>query len=228
MKAISLALSFLTLFSSVPAFSLDLTPAPAKQYFITAGDVINISVEPAEEFSREVTVQPDGTIDVPLLGVIKATGMMPSDLEKVLTAKFSKYVSNPTIKISVRQFSSNRVAIIGQSNGTGYFEYREGMRLLDLVAQAGGTNDNARADKIRIYRKQVGEDGKITEIVVPADLASVYSGKMDKNILLASGDIVYVPRTRFSTATKWIGESFMPWATLLTFLVTASIISKKN
>ena len=227
MKAISLALSILTLFSTVPAFSLDLS-VPAKEYYITAGDVISINVQPADEFSREVTVQPDGTIEVPLLGPIKAAGMMPSDLEKILTAKFAKYVSNPTIKISVRQFSSNRVAIIGQSLGSGYYEYREGMRLLDLVAQAGGTSDYAHASKIRIYRKQVGEDGKITEIVVPADLAAVYSGKMDKNILLASGDIVYVPRTRFSAATKWIGESFMPWATLLTFLVTASIISKKN
>ena len=228
MKALSLALSVLTLFSSVPAFSLDLSALPAKEYFITAGDIITVSVQPAEEFSRDVTVQPDGTIDIPLLGPIKAAGLMPSELEKVLTAKFAKYVSNPTIKISVRQFSSNRVAIIGQSNGSGYYEYREGMKLLELVAQAGGTTDNARADKVRIYRKQIGENGKITEIVVPADLAAVYSGKMDKNILLASGDIVYVPRTKFSAATKWIGESFMPWATLLTFLVTASIITKKN
>ena len=227
MKAISLALSILTLFSSVPAFSLE-PAAPAKQYFITAGDIISINVQPADEFSREATVQPDGTIDIPLLGPVKAAGLMPSDLEKVLTARFSKYVSNPTISISVRQFSSNRIAIIGQANGTGYFEYREGMRLLELVAQAGGTPDSARSGKVRIYRKLVGEDGKIKEVVIPADLAAVYSGKMDKNILMASGDIVYIPRTRFSTATKWIGESFMPWATLLTFLVTASIITKKN
>lgn len=227
MRILSLALSFLTFFSSVPAFCLEL-PAPAKEYFITAGDVINVSVQPAEEFSREVTVQPDGTIDIPLLGPIKAAGLMPSELEKLLIARFSKYVANPSVKVSVRQFSSNRIAIIGQANGTGYFEFREGMRLLDLVAQAGGTQDYAQSKKVRIYRKLVGEDGKITEVVLQADLAAVYDGKMDKNILLVSGDIVYIPRKPYSTATKWISETFMPWATLLTFLVTASIISKKN
>jgi len=227
MKAISLALSILTLFSTVPAFTFEL-PVPAKEYFIVAGDVISVAVEPAEEFSREVTVQPDGSIDIPLLGPVKAAGLTPSDLEKVLTAKFSKYVSNPSIKISVRQFSSNRVAIIGQAAGTGYFEFREGMKLLDLVAQAGGTQDYARANKVRIYRKLVGEDGKIKEVVIPADLAAVYAGKMDKNILLVSGDIVYIPRKPYSTGSRWISDNLVPWMTLFTFFVTASIISRKN
>jgi polysaccharide export outer membrane protein len=229
MKALSLALSVLTLFSSVPAFSLELpVPLPEKDYFISAGDVINIGVQPAEEFSKEVTVQPDGTIEIPLLGSIKAQGMKPGELQNVLTAKFSKYVSNPSITVNVRKFSSNRVAIIGQINIPGYFEYHEGMRLLDLVAQAGGTQDYARANKIRIYRKLVGEDGKVKEIVVPADLAAVYAGNMDKNILLASGDIAYIPRKPYSTGSKWISDNLVPWFSLFTMIITASLVAKKN
>lgn len=232
MKALSLALSFLTLFSSVPAFSLDLSAlsaaVPAKEYFIMAGDVINVNVLPAEEFSKEVTVQPDGTIEIPLLGSIKAQGLKPEDLQNVLTAKFSKYVSNPSITVNVRKFSSSRIAIIGQTNGAGYFEFREGMKLLDLVAQAGGTQDYARADKVRIYRKLVGDDGKIKEVVIPADLAAVYAGDMEKNILLASGDIVYIPRKPYSTGSRWITDNLVPWMTLVTFIVTASIVARKN
>ncbi len=227
MKALSLALSFLILFSSVPAFSLE-APAPDKEYFIQAGDIININVQPADEFSKEVTVQPDGTIEIPLLGAIKTQGLKPLELQNLLTAKFSKYVSNPTISVSVRQFSSNRVALIGQVNGTGYFAYHEGMRLLDLVAQAGGTMDYAKMDKVRIYRRVNGADGKVSEEIVKADLKAVFDGKMDHNIKLMNGDIVYVPRKKYYTATKWMGETFMPWVTFFTFLVTASIVAKKN
>ena len=227
MKILSLSLSFLVFWGSVPAFCFEL-PAPSKEYFITAGDVINVNVQPAEEFSKEVTVQPDGTIDIPLIGPIKAAGARPEELEKLLTARFSKYVANPSITLNVRKFSSSRVAIIGQTNGTGYFEFREGMRLLDLVAQAGGTQDYARANKVRIYRKLVGEDGKIKEIVMPADLAAVYAGNMDKNILLAAGDIVYIPRKPYSTGAKWISDNFAPWMTLFTFIITASIVARKN
>ena len=227
MRILSLALSCLIVLGSVPAYSLEL-PAPAKEYFIMAGDVINIGVQPAEEFSKEVTVQPDGGIDIPLLGTIKAAGLLPLELEKLLTARFSKYVANPSITINVRKFSSSRVAIIGQISQPGYFEYREGMKLLDLVAQAGGPQDYAKDDSVRIYRKVTGEDGKVVESVISADLASVFAGKMDKNIPLATGDIVYIPRKAYSRVSRWITDNFVPWATLFTFGVTAALVARKN
>lgn len=227
MKIISSTLSILLLFGSVPAFSLDLG-ALDKEYFIEAGDVINVNVQPAEEFSREVTVQPDGTIEIPMLGSLKAQGIKPDDLQKILTAKFSKYVSNPSITLSVRKFSSSRVAVIGEIKQSGYFEYREGMRLLDLVAQAGGTQDYARRDRVRIFRRIKSADNKISEEVIKVDLEAVFSGKMDKNLLLVSGDIVFIPRKPYSTAAKWITDNFVPWATLFTFAVTASLVSRRN
>ena len=227
MKAISLALSILTFFSCVPAYSLDLS-AMDKEYFIEAGDVISVNVFPAEEFSKEVTVQPDGNIEIPLLGSLKAQGLKADDLQKMLTARFSKYVSNPSITINVRKFSSNRVAVIGQILQPGYFEYREGMRLLDLVAQAGGTQDYARKDRVRIFRRLKGEDGKVTEQVIKADLEEVFSGKMDKNVLLASGDIVYIPRKPYSAASRWITDNIVPWATLFMFGITVGLVSNQN
>ncbi|MBI4351148.1 MAG: polysaccharide biosynthesis/export family protein [Elusimicrobia bacterium] len=226
MKTISLALSLLTFFGSVPAYSLDLG-ALEKEYFIEAGDVISINVQPAEEFSKEVTVQPDGSIEVPMLGSIRAQGVKPDDLQKILTAKFSKYVSNPSITLSVRKFSFSRVAVIGQIHQPGYFEYREGMRLLDLVAQAGGTSDYARRDRVRIFRRVKGADGKISEEVIKADLEAVFAGKMEKNTALLSGDIVYIPRKSYSTASKWITDNIVPWATLFTFAVTVSLVSTR-
>ncbi|MBI5744897.1 MAG: polysaccharide biosynthesis/export family protein [Elusimicrobia bacterium] len=229
MKILSLALSILTLFGSVPAFSLELTlPAPEKEYFIEAGDIINVNVSPADEFSKEVTVQPDGTIEIPLLGSLKASGLKADDLAKQLTAKFSKYVANPSITINVRKFASNKVAVIGQITSPGYYEYREGMRLLDLVAQASGPQDYARSAKVRIYRRTPGPDGKFTEQVIKADLGAVLDGKMDKNIQLLNGDIVYIPKKPFYKTAKWITDNFLPWATLFTFAVTASIVARKN
>jgi polysaccharide export outer membrane protein len=216
------------LLNCAPVFAIDLPKADDKTYFIEPGDVININVYPAEEFSKEVTVQPDGNIEIPLLGAIKAQGLKADDLQKILTARFSKYVSNPNIAINVRKFASSRVAVIGQVNSPGYYEYREGMRLLDLVAQAGGTMDYARRDQVRVFRKQKSEDGKVTEQVIKADLEEVFAGGMDKNIPLASGDIVYIPRKPYSTAAKWITDNFLPWATLFMFAVTAGIVANKN
>ncbi|MGD9642486.1 MAG: polysaccharide biosynthesis/export family protein [Elusimicrobiales bacterium] len=227
MKIISLTLSALLLLGTVPASALE-AAAAEKEYFIEAGDVISVNVFPAQEFSKEVTVQPDGNIEIPLLGSMRAQGIKPGELEKMLTAKFSKYVSNPSITLNVRRFSFNRVALIGQVKSPGYHEFREGMRLLDLVALAGGTADYSRDSKVRIYRKIKGEGDKLTEVVIKANLEDVFDGKMESNIPLMTGDIVYIPRKPYSAAARWITDNVVPWATLFVFAITAGLVARNN
>lgn len=225
MKSISILLSAVLLFNTLPVFSLE-APAEDKEYFIAAGDVISVNVFPAQEFSKEVTVQPDGNMELPLLGSLRAQGMKPGELEKLLTAKFSKFVSNPSITINVRRFSFNRVALIGHVHNPGYYEYREGMRLLELVAQAGGTSDYSREAKVRIFRKTGSGGGKVTEEVIQANLEDVFSGDMEKNIPLVSGDIVYIPKKPYYAAGRWVSDNIVPWATLFMFGITVGLVSR--
>jgi len=227
MKTFSSALALLLMLNSFPVLICAQMMPGGQDYFIEAGDVLSVKVFPAEEFSREAAVRPDGTIDVPLVGSVKVAGMRSGELENALTARFSKYVSNPRITINVRKFSANSIAIIGEVRGTGYFEYREGMRLLDLVAQAGGLADYPRAGKVRIYRRSKDADGKVKEEILKADIEAVMSGALDKNIPLAAGDIVYVPRTRMYKNAKWLSDNMVPWFTLFTMLITAGLVARK-
>lgn len=227
MKLLSLLLSLIILLGPLPAYCAEM-PQADKEYPIDSGDVISINVFPAQEFSRNVTVQPDGNIEIPLLGSLRARGMKPSDLQKILVAKYSRYVSDPAITLAVQRFSFSRVAIIGQVKSTGYYEYREGMRLLDLVAQAGGLQDYARTSRVRIFRKVTGEGDKVAERVIQADMEKVLKGDMEKNMLLASGDIVYIPRKPYSTASKWTMDNVMPWLSVfLTLLATNIVINER-
>lgn len=223
MRTISSVLSLALLLNCFPA-ALFAQLAADKEYFVESGDVVNIHVFPAEEFSKEVTVQPDGTIELPLLGSIKVQGLRTGELEKVLIARFSKYVSNPSVTINVRKFAANRVAAIGEVKTAGYREFREGMKVLDLIADSGGLADYARAEDSKIFRKVKDAEGKVTEEVLPLDLAAVMGGQMDKNILLKSGDIVYVPRRRYSQAAKWITDNVQPWMTLTTFFISVGVL----
>ena len=76
MKITALALSILTLFSSMPVFSLEL-PDADKEYFIAAGDVVNINVLPAEEFSKEVTVNAEKVDqrNLRIIAIVQETGV---------------------------------------------------------------------------------------------------------------------------------------------------------
>lgn len=77
-----------------------------KEYFVSPGDLLEISVFPDEEFSREVIVQLDGNISLPLIGNILVTGLTGEKLSKILIRKLSLYTVNPQISISVRRFIS--------------------------------------------------------------------------------------------------------------------------
>ncbi|PIS47584.1 MAG: hypothetical protein COT17_02690 [Elusimicrobia bacterium CG08_land_8_20_14_0_20_51_18] len=226
-KITSILLTAVYFFNLLPAFALELPSLVEKDYYISAGDVISMNVFPAEEFSKEVTVQPDGSIEIPLLGSVKVSGMKVSELEKLLTARFSKYVSNPTITVNVRKFSSYRVAVIGQVQRTGYHEYNEGMKILDLIALAGGLNDYANTSDVRVFRKTKDAGGTVKEDSFEINLAEVMGGRLDKNIPLVSGDIVYIPKRRFTTASKWVTDHLLPWTMLATFAITIGIITTK-
>lgn len=217
-----LAAAFVILLNTFPAglCAQGISLVSSGAHYISPGDVISVNVFPAEEFSREVTVQPDGSIEIPLLGSVKVQGMKADELQNILTAKFSKYVSNPSITVNVRKFSSYRVAIIGQVRSPGYFEYREGMKLLELVAQSGGLQDYARTGDLRVFRSVKGPDGGVKEEVFEARLDEVFDGEMDKNVALRPGDVVYVPRKRFASSTKWLSDNFLPWLMLGTLALS--------
>lgn len=225
-KISSLFFAFVFLLDSF-AFAIDLPKGYESNYYITSGDVISIAVSPAEEFSREVSVSPDGTIELPLIGNIKVTSMTPSNLEKILTERFARYVSNPKITVSIKKFSSYRVAVIGQVLRTGYFDYSEGMKLLDLIAEAGGPGDYADSRNIKVYRKTKTKDGALKEEIFNISMDSFFQGSLEKNIELMPGDIVYVPKQKFTAKTKWVSDNIIPWTMLATFAISVSIILSK-
>ncbi|MEF3280996.1 MAG: polysaccharide export protein [Elusimicrobiota bacterium] len=217
-------------FSQSTLFSIDLPSGVQilnSDYRISNGDVLSINISPAEEFSKEITVSPDGTIDLALLGGIKVSGMKISEIENLLSDMYSKYVANPRVTVSVRKFSAYKVAIIGQIQRSGYYEYSEGMKLLDLIAASGGPTDYADSKNIKVYRKLKDKQGKIKEEIFAVSMESFFKGSLDKNIELMPGDIVYIPRQKFTSTTKWISDNIIPWTILATFAMSVGIIARK-
>jgi protein involved in polysaccharide export with SLBB domain len=85
-----------------------------------------------------------------------------------------------------------RVYVFGEVEKPGAYTFaRSNMRLFDAVSEAGGATVFASADTIRIVRG----DPTSPEIIT-ADLKSlVEEGNLSQNVVLASGDMVYVPRS---------------------------------
>ncbi len=158
-------------------------------YKIGAGDVLQISVWKDTALSREVVVLPDGTISLPLVGLLKAAGKTVSQLEAEVTVRIKKYMSNPILDISVGQVNSMVIYVIGKVRAPGRFPLATDINVLQALAMAGGPDKFADTDDIKIYRAKNGQ----TQII-DFDYEDVLDGEsLEQNIRLLRGDVVVVP-----------------------------------
>ena len=168
-----------------------------KAYTVGVGDQLNVSVWQNPQLSTNVTVLPDGTISVPLVGSLKAAGDTTDELAKKITAVLGSYIRQPKVTVSVVSAASSeylqRVRITGAVNAPLSLTYRRGITVLDLVLQAKGLTAYANPNKSLLYRK---ENGKLK--VYPVYLDDILTkGKLDTNYTLLPGDILTIPEKSF-------------------------------
>lgn len=136
-------------------------------------------------------------------------------------------MANPKVSVSIKMFSSYKVAIIGNVQRSGYYQYWENMNVLELIAQAGGLSDYADTKNIKIYRKVKDEKGNIRDIVIDVSIDDFFKVKPQKVPVLESGDIVYVPKQKFTSKSKWIADNILPWTMITSFFISIGIILSK-
>lgn len=179
----------------------------AEEYILQPGDVISISVVEHPEFSGRHKVRPDGRINYPVIGEVDIASLTCAQLVKIMQGKLSSYVNNPVVAISIEEYFSNKIYIIGDVRSPGQYQIYEPIDVLKAVAICAGLN-NPKAPVIKIIRA----DGTILNV----DTKSLWGmeGKRDsKKYVLYPGDTMYVP------------EGFqIPWGTI-TVILTIVIIT---
>jgi polysaccharide export outer membrane protein len=116
-------------------------------YPIGPGDVIEIAVPAMEELrSHSVRVAGDGTITLPFIGKLSASGLTEEELRAAMVARLREYMHEPRIMTFVKEYRNRQVAVLGAVAKPGVYSLRsENDTILDLLAQAGGIGPGADA-----------------------------------------------------------------------------------
>ena len=163
---------------------------PETGYQIGPGDVLNIEVWKDPVLTRLVAVLPDGKIAFPLIGEIVAEGRTISQLKKEIEGRLARYVQDAVITVEVRQMNSLHIYVLGRVNNPGRFILSANVTILQALAIAGGPNAFANRAQIRIFREEWGKTTRSPAF----DYDEVTAGrKIDTNILLQRGDVIFVP-----------------------------------
>ena len=186
---LSLFLLVASMFATAPAAVAQEVLPPDQSYKVLPGDVLAVSVWKEKDLQLDVLVRPDGAFSFPLAGDISARNRSVIDLQKELTTRLSRYISDPVITISVKQVLGNKIYVIGQVTRPGVFVVNPQVDVLQALSMAGGTTPFASLNNIKVLRRS----GK-AQSALSFRYEDVVKGKdLQQNIMLQSGDVVVVP-----------------------------------
>src|SRR4030042_31251 len=90
----------------------------------------------------------------------------------------------------------NKIYVMGAVNAPKYIFYREGIRILDAIIEAGGFTKFAKENYVLILRKSSGGSEKMEELRLKVkDLMK--EGDLSQNVTLMPGDFVIVKESIF-------------------------------
>ena len=159
------------------------------EYRIGPGDVLDISVWKNPELSRTVSVEPGGTISLPLLNQVPAAGLTPNELGTKLVQQLSEFIPNPVVSVLPKDVHSYAISVIGEASHPGHFELQRPTTVLEALALAGGLTQFASYRGIFVIRNEGGKSKRI-----PFDYGKATSDNaVEANFYLKAGDIVVIP-----------------------------------
>jgi polysaccharide export outer membrane protein len=167
---------------------------PPEALKLLPGDVIQLTTVSAKtETFDGLIVDAMGQLHVPLAGDVQVGSLTLGQAEQAVEKGLRKYDRFVRANLIIKSPEGHSASVLGQATKPGQFPVRPGMRLANLVAEAGGA---ARAtvhqvptlignlDLARLVRN--GE-------TVPASIPLAIKGDPRHNVRIRAGDQLYIP-----------------------------------
>lgn len=166
----------------------------SNDYILQSGDLIDISVFNETDMNRTQRISGSGYITMPLIGVVKISGLSVTDAELEISNKLKKYIRQPHISIFIKEYCNTTVYVLGQVKNPSAIQIPPGrsLTILEAITSVGGFT-NIASTKVRVLRMEKGKQKSIE-----VDISQITKqGKKDLDIILMPSDIIFVPQSMF-------------------------------
>jgi polysaccharide export outer membrane protein len=202
-----------SLWIGVCALALAQSPAAGQGeaspvYRIGPRDVVKIEVFEEEELNREVPVNEDGSIRLPLVGSIQAEGLTEEELAGRLKALLEEnFLRRASVSVEVVQFLSRPISVLGAVRNPGAVGSGGRLTLIEALTRSGGLSES-HGGSIQILRR--ASNGLTDQITIPVE-ALLVRADPDVNIPIFANDLITVPAAEEVTIYL-LGEVASPGA----------------
>lgn len=148
-------------------------PAPVAQesnidlarYLVGPDDVLSVTVLKHPDFSAETVVVPSGgSIQLPVVGSVRAAGRTLTQLDQEITQRLRARLVRPEVLVTLVKPRPLPLYVLGQVRSPGVVEFKNGWRITQALAAAGGFTGAPERILVSVTR---GKE-KITDVSLAA------------------------------------------------------------
>jgi len=163
--------------------------ASTNDYTIGPRDVLEIRCLELPELNIDRRVGDNGMIDLPLVGQIQAAGSNATDVRQRIADALTKYVNQPNVLVSVKEFNNKPVSVFGAVLRQGSLSISGKWTLMQAISAAGGLSDKA-GRRILVLRR--AENGLSDTLEI--DTEDLFQNATELwNIPILPADVINIP-----------------------------------
>jgi polysaccharide export outer membrane protein len=172
---------------------------PNVEYRIGALDQLGVTVYRVPDLSGDLQVDASGTVTMPLIGNLTAVGKTAGELGAEIKKKLGeKYMNDPEVQVTVKSASNARITVDGSVGQPGIYPLQGRMSLIQAIAMAKGTTEDANPHRVVVFRQLNGQ-----RQAAAFDLTSIRRGEMADTEVFGN-DIIVVDGSASKSTFKTI------------------------
>ena len=201
-------LSYLTFLPIHANQSRYITP----RYRLGPGDKLSMKIYKVDGFTTNFQVLPDGTINLPRVGLIPVNDLTIQEAKSLIEKKYKNIIKNPIVYLDLISTKSIRITITGEVNSPGIYtlsnsensnlsnldggetsmiSYKGWPTVVEAVQRAGGIKQNA--DLRNLVLKRYSHELKSDEEIKINLWEAIKDGNPNQNPLIYDRDTIHIP-----------------------------------
>ncbi|MEA3068426.1 MAG: polysaccharide biosynthesis/export protein [Sphingomonadales bacterium] len=171
-------------------------------YKIAPMDKLAIKVFKMDDLSGDYNVDLAGNISLPLIGEVQAANLTTAQLDDQLTERLgAKYLEHPDVSVAIKSSTAHVVTVDGAVKEGGSFPVGGPISLIQAVAMARGTSEDANPRRVAVFRTIGGQ-----RQAAAFDLTAVRRGQ-SPDPQIYPGDIIVIDGSSVKATQKQILQS---------------------
>lgn len=168
-------------------------------YTLHPGDVMTLSYRYTPEFDQTATVQPDGEVNLNIVGAVKVEGLSVDQARQRIVDMASARLNHPELTITLEEFVQPYFVVAGEVDHPGKFDFRENTTALQAVMLAGGFKDSAHDTQVILFRRINADEAEVRKL----DLHKITKhADLERDAELEPGDMLLVTRNKMEHLSR--------------------------